>query len=37
VYELISVSVGLIPKDGIRSFETMNGRLKDIKYRNYDN
>jgi len=37
VYELISVSVGLIPKDGIRSFETMNGRLKDIKYRNHDN
>lgn len=32
VYELISVSVSLIPKDGIRSFEQMNGRLKSIKY-----
>ena len=32
VYELISVSVSLIPKDGIRSFEQMNGRLKNIKY-----
>jgi hypothetical protein len=36
VYELISVSVGLIPKDGIRSFETMNGRLKNIKYKSHD-
>lgn len=32
VYELISVSVSLIPKDGIRSFESMNGHFKRIKY-----
>lgn len=32
VLELISVSVNLIPKDGIRSFEQMNGKLKSIKY-----
>jgi len=32
VYELISVSVSLIPKDGIRSFEQMNGKLQNIKY-----
>lgn len=32
VFELISVSVSLIPKDGIRSFESMNGKFKTIKY-----
>jgi hypothetical protein len=32
VYELISVSVSLIPKDGIRSFESMNGKFKTIQY-----
>lgn len=32
VYELISVSVSLIPKDGVRSFETMNGKFKNIEY-----
>lgn len=33
VYELISVSVSLIPKDGIRSFESMNGHFKRIEYK----
>jgi hypothetical protein len=32
VFELISVSVSLIPKDGIRSFESMNGKFKTISY-----
>jgi len=32
VFELISVSVSLISKDGLRSFETMNGRLKNLDY-----
>lgn len=32
IYELISVSVSLIPKDGIRSFESMNGKFKTIQY-----
>lgn len=32
VYELISVSVSLIPKDGIRSFKEMNGKFKTIQY-----
>jgi hypothetical protein len=32
VFELISVSVSLIPKDGIRSFESMNGKFKTITY-----
>jgi len=32
VYELISVSVSLIPKDGIRSFKEMNGKFKTIEY-----
>lgn len=32
VFELISVSVSLIPKDGIRSFESMNGKFKEITY-----
>jgi len=32
VFELISVSISLISKDGLRSFETMNGRLKNLKY-----
>jgi len=34
VYEIISVSVSLIPKDGVKSFEQMNGRLKNVNYRN---
>lgn len=32
VFEIISVSVSLIPKDGIRSFEDMNGKFKTIRY-----
>lgn len=32
VFELISVSVSLITKDGIRSFESMNGKFKAITY-----
>jgi hypothetical protein len=32
VFELISVSISLISKDGLRSFETMNGRLKNLNY-----
>ena len=32
VFEIISVSVSLIPKDGVRSFEDMNGKFKTIKY-----
>lgn len=32
VFEIISVSISLIPKDGVRSFEDMNGKFKTIKY-----
>ncbi len=32
VFEIISVSISLIPKDGIRSFEDMNGKFKTIRY-----
>lgn len=32
VLELVSVSISLIPKDGVRSFEDMNGKFKNLIY-----
>jgi hypothetical protein len=32
VLELVSVSISLIPKDGVRSFEDMNGKFKNLNY-----